>query len=166
MHVSEGRFRYLDHMTDAIIEAYGATLDEAFENSARGLVETMFDFTEAMTNNNNNNDFSSRSSAVDKKEIQIKAQGFDLQNLLYDWLEKVMLVILMDHVILFDFKVKISKKNFDDYNYLLLGTAKTENQNLEKYHYKVEVKAITYHEMEIIEESDKNRVTIRFLLDL
>jgi SHS2 domain-containing protein len=95
-------------MTDAIIEAYGATLDEAFENSARGLVETMFDFTEAMTNNNNNNNnFSSRSSAVDKKEIQIKAQGFDLQNLLYDWLEKVMLVILMDHVILFDFKVKI-----------------------------------------------------------
>ncbi|HZA07343.1 MAG TPA: archease [Nitrososphaeraceae archaeon] len=166
--MSEGRFRYLDHMTDAIIEAYGATLDEAFENSALGLVETMFDFTEAMTNNNNNNNnnFSSRSSAVDKKEIQIKAQGFDLQNLLYDWLEKVMLVILMDHVILFDFKVKISKKNSDDYHYLLLGTAKAENQNLEKYHYKVEVKAITYHEMEIIEERDKNRVTIRFLLDL
>ncbi|MBV9666761.1 MAG: archease, partial [Nitrososphaeraceae archaeon] len=80
--VSEGRFRYLDHMTDAIIEAYGSTLDEAFENSARGLVETMFDFTEAMTNNNNNNNnnFSSSCSAVDKKEIQIKAQGFDLQN--------------------------------------------------------------------------------------
>ena len=163
--VSEGRFRYLDHMTDAIIEAYGSTLDEAFENSARGLVETMFDFTEAMTSNNNNN-ISSNSSAVDKKEIQIKAQGFDLQNLLYDWLEKVMLVILMDHVILFDFKVKISKKNSDDYHYLLLGTAKAENQNLEKYHYKVEVKAVTYHEMEIIEEREKNRVTIRFLLDL
>jgi SHS2 domain-containing protein len=163
--VSEGRFRYLDHMTDAIIEAYGATLDEAFENSACGLVETMFDFTGA-TKSNNNNNFSSDSSAVDKKEVQIKAQGFDLQNLLYDWLEKVMLVILMDHVILFDFKVKISKKNSDDYHYLLLGTAKAENQNLEKYHYKVEVKAITYHEMEIIEERDKNRVTIRFLLDL
>lgn len=160
--VSERRFRYLDHMTDALIEAYGGTLDEAFENSARGLVDTMFDLTDTMTNTN----FSSLSSAVDKKEIQIKAQGFDLQNLLYDWLEKVMLVILMEHVILFDFKVKISEKNFDDYHYLLLGTAKAENQNLEKHHYKLEVKAITYHEMEIKEEKEKNRVTIRFLLDL
>lgn len=160
--VSERRFRYLDHMTDALIEAYGGTLDEAFENSARGLVDTMFDLTDTMTNTN----FSSLSSAVDKKEIQIKAQGFDLQNLLYDWLEKVMLVILMEHVILFDFKVKISEKNFDGYHYLLLGTAKAENQNLEKHHYKLEVKAITYHEMEIKEEREKNRVTIRFLLDL
>ncbi|HET7285331.1 MAG TPA: archease, partial [Nitrososphaeraceae archaeon] len=128
--VSERRFRYLDHMTDALIEAYGGTLDEAFENSARGLVDTMFDLTDTMTNTN----FSSPSTAVDKKEIQIKAQGFDLQNLLYDWLEKVMLLILMEHVILFDFKVKISEKNFDDYHYLLLGTAKAENQNLEKHH--------------------------------
>lgn len=149
-------------MTDALIEAYGGTLDEAFENSARGLVDTMFDLTDTMTNTN----FSSFSSAVDKKEIQIKAQGFDLQNLLYDWLEKVMLVILMEHVILSDFKVKISEKNFDGYHYLLLGTAKAENQNLEKHHYKLEVKAITYHEMEIKEEREKNRVTIRFLLDL
>ena len=112
-------------MTDALIEAYGGTLDEAFENSARGLVDTMFDLTDTMTNTN----FSSLPSAVDKKEIQIKAQGFDLQNLLYDWLEKVMLVILMEHVILFDFKVKISEKIFDGYHYLLLGTAKAENQN-------------------------------------
>ena len=161
--VSERRFRYLDHMTDALIEAYGDTLDEAFENSARGLVDTMFDLTDTMTNTNN---FSSLSSAVDKKEIQIKAQGFDLQNLLYDWLEKVMLVILTEHVILFDFKVKISEKNFDDYHYLLLGTAKAEDQNLEKHRYKLEVKAITYHEMEIKEDREKNRVTIRFLLDL
>ena len=37
------RFRYLDHVTDAIIEAYGSSLDEAFENSAKGLVNTMID---------------------------------------------------------------------------------------------------------------------------
>ena len=31
-----GGFRYLDHMTDAVIEAYGSTLDEAFEFAAKG----------------------------------------------------------------------------------------------------------------------------------
>jgi SHS2 domain-containing protein len=153
--VSEGRFRYLDHMTDAVIEAYGGTLDEAFENSARGLVNTMFDLT-AISN----------TSCSADKEIQIEAKGFDLQSLLYDWLEKVMLVVLMQHILLSDFKVKISEEKAGDYNYLLSGIAKGECLNLEKHHYKVEVKAITYHEMEIKEEKEKNRVTTRFLLDL
>jgi SHS2 domain-containing protein len=153
--VSEGRFRYLDHMTDAVIEAYGGTLDEAFENSARGLVNTMFDLT--ATGNISSAD----------KEIQIEAKGFDLQSLLYDWLEKVMLVVLMQNILLSDFKVKISEKKVGDYyNYLLSGIVKGECLNLEKHHYKVEVKAITYHEMEIKEEKEKNRVTTRFLLDL
>ena len=82
--MSEGRFRYLDHMTDAVIEAYGGTLDEAFENSALGLVNTMFDLTAT-----------SNISCCADKEIQIEAKGFDLQSLLYNWLEKVMLVVLM-----------------------------------------------------------------------
>jgi SHS2 domain-containing protein len=155
--VSGGRFRYLDHMTDAVIEAYGGTLDEAFENSAHGLVDTMYDMT---TNRN-----ISPTLAADK-EIQIEVKGFDLENLLYNWLEEVMLVVLVDHILLSDFKVKITKEKFAEYNYLLNGVAKGEDLNSEKHHYKVEVKAITYHEMEIKEEKEKNRVTTRFLLDL
>src|SRR6185437_1601809 len=143
-------------MTDAVIEAYGGTLDEAFENSALGLVNTMFDLT--ATSNN--------ISCSGDKEIQIEAKGFDLQSLLYDWLEKVMLVVLIQHILLSDFKVKISEEKVGDYNYLLSGITKGEHLNLEKHHYKVEVKAITYHEMEIKEEKERNRVTTRFLLDL
>jgi SHS2 domain-containing protein len=147
-------------MTDAVIEAYGGTLDEAFENSARGLVDTMYD----LTSNRNISD-TTPPPATDK-EIQIEAKGFDLQSLLYNWLEKVMLVVLVDHILLSDFKVKITKETFGEYNYLLNGIAKGEDLNSEKHHYKVEVKAITYHEMEIKEEKEKNRVTTRFLLDL
>jgi SHS2 domain-containing protein len=142
-------------MTDAVIEAYGGTLEEAFENSALGLVNTMFDLTTT-----------SNTSCSADKEIQIEAKGFDLQSLLYDWLEKVMLVVLMQHILLSDFKVKISEEKVGDYNYSLSGITKGERLNLEKHHYKVEVKAITYHEMEIKEEKERNRVTTRFLLDL
>jgi SHS2 domain-containing protein len=142
-------------MTDAVIEAYGGTLEEAFENSALGLVNTMFDLTTT-----------SNTSCSADKEIQIEAKGFDLQSLLYDWLEKVMLVVLIQHILLSDFKVKISEEKVGDYNYLLSGITKGERLNLEKHHYKVEVKAITYHEMEIKEEKERNRVTTRFLLDL
>jgi SHS2 domain-containing protein len=148
-------------MTDAVIEAYGGTLDEAFENSARGLVDTMYDLT-----SNRSISHTTPSPPATNKEIQIEAKGFDLQSLLYNWLEKVMLVVLVDHILLSDFKVKITKETLGEYNYLLNGIAKGEDLNSEKHHYKVEVKAITYHEMEIKEEKEKNRVTTRFLLDL
>jgi SHS2 domain-containing protein len=138
-------FRYLDHMTDVIIEAYGNTLDDAFENSARALVNTMFDLKEVSGND----------------EIKVEVWGHDLESLLYNWLEKVLLVVLIDNIVVSDFKVKISKKNDD---YLLVGIASGENLNLNIHHYKVEVKAVTYHEMKIRQE--KNKVTTRFLLDI
>ena len=138
-------FKYLDHATDAIIEAYGSSLDEAFENSAKGLVNTMVDLKEI----------------AHDQEYEIIANGYDIKSLLYDWLEKVMLRILIDNIVLSDFKVKISERNS---NYNLKGIAKGEALDLKKHHYKVEIKAVTYHEMEI--KQTENRITTRFLLDL
>ena len=79
--MSEG-FRYLDHVTDALIEAYGSTFDEAFENSARGLVSIMFDLSNISPN----------------LEVKIEARGHDLYSLFYDWLEKVMLIVLTENL--------------------------------------------------------------------
>lgn len=139
------RFRYLDHVTDAIIEAYGSSLDEAFENSAKGLVNTMIDLKQISPD----------------QEYEIVAKGYDVKSLLYDWLEKVMLGLLIDNMALSDFKVKISENNG---NYFLKGIAKGEVLDLKKHHYKMEIKAVTYHEMEIKQTEDI--ITTRFLLDL
>lgn len=138
-------------MTDAVIEAYGRTLAEAFENSAYGLVNTMFDLNKVSP----------------KHEIKIGANGYDLESLLYDWLEKVLLTLLLENIIISVFKVKIYQNddnNNKDNSYFLSCTAMGEYLNLKKHHYKVEIKAVTYHEMEIIQEN--NKVTTRFLLDL
>jgi SHS2 domain-containing protein len=139
------RFRYLDHVTDAIIEAYGSSLDEAFENSAMGLVNTMIDLEQITPD----------------QEYEIVAKGYDVKSLLYDWLEKVMLGLLIDNMALSDFKVKISENNG---NYFLKGIAKGEVLDLKKHNYKMEIKAVTYHEMEIKQTEDL--ITTRFLLDL
>ena len=132
-------------MTDAVIEAYGSSLDEAFENSAKGLVNTMFHIKEITPD----------------QEYEIIAKGHDIESLLYDWLEKVMLRILIDNIVLSDFKVKISESNG---NYFLKGIVKGEVLDLQKHHYKVEIKAVTYHGMEI--KQKENIITTRFLLDL
>jgi SHS2 domain-containing protein len=59
------------------------------------------------------------------------------------------------------FSVKIKQH---DSNYLLEGITRGEPLELDRHHYKVEIKAVTYHEMEIREEKDM--ITTRFLLDL
>ena len=139
-------------MTDALIEAYGSTLDEAFENSAYGLVNTMFDLSNVSAD----------------LEVKIEANGYDLYSLFYDWLEKVMLIVLTENIILSYFRVKISRTaNMEDHGaYFLCSKARGEHLDLEKHNFKVEVKAVTYHEMQIEQDKEKNLVLTRFLLDL
>jgi SHS2 domain-containing protein len=50
--------------------------------------------------------------------------------------------------------------------YFLCSKARGEHLDLEKHNFKVEVKAVTYHEMQIEQDKEKNMVVTRFLLDL
>ena len=139
-----GGYRYLDHMTDAVIEANGRTLEEAFENAARGLNDTMIDLKTVRPN----------------KEIKITASGHDLHSLLFDWLDKVMLLLVADGIVMSEFSVKIKQNG----GYSLEGVAKGERLDLDRHRYKVEIKAVTYHEMQVAQE--KGKATVIFLLDL
>lgn len=138
-------YRFLDHMTDAIIEAYGTTLEEAFENAALGLIDTMIDLK----------------TVRPEKKIKITAKGHDLYSLLFDWLDKVLLLLVADWMAMSQFSTKIRQHNN---GYSIEGTARGEPLDLDRHRYKVEIKAVTYHEMEIKQE--KEMVTVRFLIDL
>jgi SHS2 domain-containing protein len=139
-------YRFLDHMTDAVIEAHGATLEEAFEQAARGLVDTMVDIA----------------GVRPEREVAIEAEGHDPESLLFDWLDKVMLLLVADGFATSRFSVKIQED--EQGNYSLTGTAKGGNLDLSRHHYKVEIKAVTYHEMLVKQEH--GRTVVRFLLDL
>jgi SHS2 domain-containing protein len=142
-------------MTDAVIEAYGPTLEAAFENAAMALCDTMIDLK----------------LVVPRNEFKFSAKGNDLYSLLFDWLDQVMLLLVADRIAMSQFSVNIKQNNNknndnddDGVGYLLEGTAKGEPLDLDRHHYKVEIKAVTYHEMEIKQE---NGIFIaRFLLDL
>jgi len=142
--VLTGGFRYLDHMTDAVIEAYGRTLDEAFEFAAKGLTDTMIDLQ----------------TVKPEIEVDISASGHDEYSLLFDWLDKVMLLLVADGMVMSEFKVIISRNG----GYKLDGHARGEKLDLARHKYKVEIKAVTYHEMQVKEEP--TGATVRFLLDL
>lgn len=135
----------MDHMTDAVIEAYGDTLDEAFEQAAKGLNDTMVDLQ----------------GVQPILERHLSAKGHDLESLLFDWLDKVMLLLVVDGIVMSEFSTKIHKM---DYGYELTGTARGETLDLKKHAYRVEIKAVTYHEMFVNQQDGK--FTVHFLLDL
>lgn len=190
----EERFRYLDHMTDLIVEAYGHTLQELLENSALGLINAMFDMSNVELNHT----------------IKITAHGHDFKSLFYDWIEKIILSIYIDKMIVakfdsFSFSEIIMTKNYNNNNNTInkketnttnareiellvndlnlyedaeKSNLKEDNSifkiecigigdiiDLHKHEYKIEVKSITYHEMEI-KRNQAGYYTARFLVDL
>jgi len=132
-------------MGDEFIEAYGCNLEEAFESAGMALVDTMIDIEK-----------------VDEKiEESMKVDGWDLKNLLYNWLEELLIKVTSEGKVYSSFNVKIDEK---DGSYELEAIVKGEDLNVKKHKPKTEVKAVTYHQMDI--KSDSGGVTLRFLLDL
>lgn len=138
-------FQYLEHTTDIIIEAYGNSLEIAFQNMAKGVVNVMFDIDKIRTT----------------KEIQIDIKGDDLEDLLYQWIERILHIIFIDSVALSKFTIRIERISN---SFILLGRSEGEDIDIEKHAYKTEIKGVTYHEMRI--ERAKDVWTLRALLDL
>ena len=128
-------YKYLEHSTDALVQAYGSSLEVLFRNCAKGLVNIMFDIDKV----------------EDRQSSTITVSGEDLENLLFDWLEKVLLKILIDHIVLSRFSIEISEKNANvaEKKYLLKARVRGEKVSYIKHNYKIEFKAITYHELKI-----------------
>ncbi|MHB8567404.1 MAG: archease [Nitrososphaerales archaeon] len=138
-------YRFLDHMTDAEIESYGRTFDEAFENAGRSLEDTMVDI-------------STIKASIDG---EIKVEAGDLGSLLYSWLEALINKQDIDNMLYSRFKCTISR-NGDGFG--LYANVSGEKFDPVRHEQKTAVKSPTYHGMKIMEEPGK--VTMRFLLDL
>jgi SHS2 domain-containing protein len=130
-------------MTDAFIEVVGNTIDEAFENAGMSVVDTIVDIN--LINN--------------KEDRKIEVGADDLKGLLYSWLEEIIILTITDGFAGRTFNVKITKND----RYHLLAKISGEEINFERHHFKMEIKAPTYHLMEIREEGV---VLMRFILDL
>lgn len=136
-------YRYLEHTTDAFIEVNANSLEEAFEVAGISVVDTILDIN----------------LVEEKIERKIEASGANLSNLLYNWLEEIIIATITDGFATKRFFVKFEKNNL----YKLEAVLKGEEINVKKHHFKVEIKSPTFHLMEIKQD---RQVTMRFLLDL
>jgi SHS2 domain-containing protein len=143
--VSRG-YRFLEHVTDAFVEAWGETLEEAFAQAGLALFDTMLDVKSVQT----------------KTKAEVQTNGHDEKELLYNYLEELLLLFEVKQLALGSFAV--SSITSTQAEIRLKGKVTGEPYDRAKHNGKVEVKGITYHLMEI--EKHPGKVTVRFLLDL
>ena len=136
-------YKFLDHATDAIIEVTAKDLKEAFAVAAEAEINLTLD----------------QDKVEEKEERKFSASGKDLRYLLFSWLEEIPFVLITE-----GFAIKRLEFDIEENNgYVINAVAYGETLDVKKHNFKVEIKAPTFHDMEIRED---NGVYMRFLLDL
>lgn len=139
-----GGYRFLPHTADIKVEAWGSDLEEAFKYAGIAFSDIIVDV-----------------SKVKKKlSREFDADGGDIQELLYNFIERLILFVDLENIIFSDFNIDMKKAS----TYILNCTAYGDYINPDIHGYKTLVKAITYHEMEIIEMPEK--ILIRYVVDI
>jgi len=141
------RFEFLEHTADLYIAAYGENLEEAFENAAHATFEGMTDLNKVQP----------------KSEDAVEVEGYDEQALLYNWLEALLVKFDVAGTLYSRFKITTIEKTSAGFR--LKAKIWGESFNPEKHLSKVGVKAVTYHQMEILKDA-KGAVTVKFILDI
>ena len=119
------KFKFLEHTADVKFQAFGKSLNEAFENSALAMFNSMY---------------SGKIKARIKKKIKIS--GKDYESLLYNFLEELLFLLDSKGFFLASCKVKI--KPYKKKNEL---TAELSGDYTKNYKISLDVKAVTYNEM-------------------
>ena len=135
--------QYLEHATDAFIEVTASSLNDSFTLAGQSVVDITLD----------------SETVEEKKQRNISVSGKDLRYLLFNWLEEVNYQLITEGFAIARFSLDISKNS----TYELTSTIYGEPIDLKKHHFKMEIKAPTFHMMEI---KQNDQVTMRFLLDL
>ena len=139
------KYRFLDHTADIKVEAWGKNLEDVFKNAGIAFYDIVLDI-----------------QSVEKKVSRgIRIEGFDLKSLLFNWIDKLILLFELESLVFRDFDVDISQ---EPELYRLVAIGYGERYDREKHGYKVHVKAMTYHEMEIRMENEK--YIVRFVVDI
>ena len=141
------RFEFLEHTADLYIAAYGESLEEAFENAAFAMFEGMTDLGKVKP----------------QREDLVEVEGQDEQALLYNWLEALLVKFDVAGNLYSEFHILNIKKT--SVGFSLKAKIRGEPFNSRKHLSKVGVKAVTYHQMEILRDA-KGMVTVQFILDI
>lgn len=134
-------FEYFEATADIGLKAYGKDMNEAFENASLAIFNIISD--------------TSNIDAV--KEIQFEITSEDEVSLLYDYLEELLFYHEVEFMLFSKFHVEID----DDLH--LKAKIYGEEIDWDKHERKTEIKAITFHKMDV---KKTEHVELQAIVDL
>jgi SHS2 domain-containing protein len=120
------RYQVLDHTADIMIRTEGKDLADCFSNAAYALMDQIVE----------------AERIVAREAETFDVDGFDHESLLLNFLTEFLFLLDTKRMVFKEFDVHIDGLK-------LRCTARGEQIDIERHHAKKEVKAITYHMMEI-----------------
>ena len=121
-------YELIDHTADVGVKAYGKNLSEAFENAAKAMFDIITD----------------KSEIESVGEYDIKLEAPDLEQLLVDFLSKLLYLNSAQNLVFGFFKVDLDEKKIT-----LFAHVFGEKYNISKHKIGSEIKAVTYHMLEV-----------------
>ena len=131
------RYEVLDHTADLMIKGYGSTLEECYANLAYGMFDQTVDLRDV--------------TPTETREVDVT--GFDDEDALYSFLSELLFIEAYENIILKEFEVKIDGLH-------ITCTARGELLDRSKMRIRGEIKAVTFHMMDIDEATPS--VTVLF----
>ncbi len=141
-----GKFEFMEHTADIYIQAHGRTMEEAYENAALSMFETITDTDKVV--------------AAQEDSFEVEAE--DQYALLYNWLEALLVKSETEGMLYSKFQISNWKETAESFKFKAKMWG--EKFDPQKHPQKVAVKAVTYHRMVVIREPD--RVLLEFILDI
>ena len=129
------RFEEIEHTADWSIRVYGESLNALFTHAAEGmfsLLELQFKSEQSQTRN-------------------IELSAIDSESLLVSWLEELLYLLESEAVAAVDYDLQVNEKN------LRASVATRQIKSMKK-----DIKAVTYHELEIQKDDAGFQTTIVF----
>ena len=134
------RFEILDHTADIGIIVYGENLKALFENAGKAFFHLITDLRKVR-------------GRIERKII---VQGESLDRLMVDWLSELLYLHDVENLLFKEFKVESAGKDG------LKAIAKGEPFQEGVHAIKTEVKAVTYHRIEVRREKGRWRAQVIF----
>lgn len=131
-------FRILEHTADIGFEAFGKTRGEVFANAGRALQSLMVDLN----------------SIVPREKMEVEVTGPDACSLLVNWLSEILYRIDGEGRLFHDFSISsISDRS-------LRAVLRGEPFDRARHQVKLQLKAITYHQLALVETPDGWRAQV------
>jgi len=126
-------YELIDHTADIGIRVQGSSLEDLFIKTA----EALFDIS-----------ISSKRSLISAIDVPIAIEADSVDQLMVRWLQELLYIFESRHLTLSNFRIdEIDERH-------LVGSAKGSRFDSTRHSQKLCIKAVTYHQLEVVKDDD------------